>query len=233
MNLLGKLFGKRKSPNLGMPDEAFILDKIHESYTSCKVVIFKSIKERLEHEVGGERASAISGYASNIATGEPHSDDLLAKMSAADKALAVSAAEEATNDPSLIAKIGDGAWWRAQGELMAAWRGGQGIISDELFEFTLVLLRNAIAVAGDQPKYLTTVAWAYLTCMRIPEAYDAAGVATARDGTNPEAWRIRGNAALMLGRAGEAESFFGRALDLAPGNPVLQESLRLARAQDR
>jgi tetratricopeptide (TPR) repeat protein len=230
MEFLGRLFGKKQQQEIVVPDAATAVDDIERVYRICKTEIFRACAVQLEPDVGSDRAKSIAGLASNIATGESHRADLLAQMSDSDKSLASRIADAARSDDSLVPIIADAAWWRPQGEVLTAWSAG-GEVPADVVDCALELLSTAVHLGGEQPKYLATIAWTYLTAGRLSEAYEAAGVAIASDSTNPEAWRLKGNSAFMLGMLTEAEYCYSSALHLSPGNPVLEESLRLVRSE--
>ena len=230
MNFLGRFFGKKRPQEVVVPDAGTAVADIERAYRNCKTELFRLIAERLEPEMDSNRAYSIAGLASNIATGEPHPSDSLAQMSEPDKSLASRIADAAQSDDALVPLIADAAWWRAQGEVLTAW-SASGEIPTDVVGFALDLLSTAVRVGGEQPRYLATIAWTYLTAGRVSEAYDAAGIAIASDSTNPESWRLKGNSAFMLGMLQEAEYCYTSALRLAPGNPVLEESLRLVRSE--
>ena len=228
MGLFSKIFKKSAPANdLVIPDADESIRGMQNRYKEHKTHIWIEISQHLEPRYGEVRAKRIAGLASNLATGEPHPQDLLDAMSDDDESIATGEATWAKTNPQLGPVIGDACWWLAQVEVLMAWHESNGQpISEEVLNYSVHLLMNAIEIVGQDPRYLRTVSWAFTTAQYLQQAYEGAGFAIAAEPEHPEGWRLKGNACFMLGKFEEAEYCFTTALKFAPGNAVLLGSLR-------
>jgi tetratricopeptide (TPR) repeat protein len=167
---------------------------------------------------------------SNAVTGEIHPPELFEELSDEEIDIGRDEAEWAAADSHLKGVIADACWWSAQIEILTAWDPNNSGFPDDVFRWAMGLLNRSVEVAGLDPRYLRTMAWACLTAQRPQEAFDAASESIAAEPSNPEGWRLKGNAAFFLGRLQESEYCLSTALKMAPGNPVLIGSLKEIRA---
>jgi len=230
ISLIGKIIrGKTEIAVSGFAGEQ-VLSQVTDAYKDCKNELYAAIEADLRLSYGNEIGGLLAAYATNIATNEPDPPQLLDKIPESDRAKAYEIAETLRKHDELAIFVADAAWWRAQGEIMTAYKK-RGEASPEIVVFSLNLLETSIAIAPTESRFYETRAWIYMVAGQISEGHEAAQEAIIHDATSFEAWRLKGVATYLLGNPEHAVACFDIGLTLDPSNSFLKTAIKIARSK--